>query len=61
MDKAERMARRVYDDQTRRLERKLAEARIRLDTAWAELKAAEMAHIEARSALIDHEEMRDDD
>jgi hypothetical protein len=55
------MARRVYDDQTRRLERNLAKARLRLDSAWVELKAAELAHIDARSALTEHEEMRDDD
>jgi uncharacterized protein (DUF111 family) len=46
---------RVMKDQTNRLERRLAEARLRLDAAWAEIHAAQAEYIDARVDVLEHD------
>ena len=43
------------NDQTRRVNERMAEARLRLDAAWAELHAAQSEYIDARVDVLEHE------
>jgi hypothetical protein len=52
---AESLGERVMKDQANRLEKRLAEARLRLDAAWAEIHAAQAEYIDARVDVLEHE------